>query len=307
VAITRRFRPDIVHTHTAKAGFLGRFAAAMSGRRRPIIVHTYHGHVLEGYFGKITSEVFRYLERAGGMLSDRLIAVSQPTAEDLIRMRVAPADKFRVIRLGLPIEPFLDLSARPSELPSERSEDQPLTATYVGRLVPIKRVDVMLRAVAMARSHGTSIRLKIVGDGPLREELAALASTLGIAEAVDFLGYQRDLVKVSRESDIGILTSDNEGTPVSLIEMAAAGRPLVATKVGGVSEVVPEGTGLLAPAGDAGVVAGHLVKLASSSELRRQLGARAREHDRDSYRIERLLTDIDQLYTELLLARPYAD
>jgi glycosyltransferase involved in cell wall biosynthesis len=301
-SVARSFRPHIVHTHTAKAGFLGRVAAVLSGQPRPVIVHTYHGHVLEGYFGTGQSFVFRSLERAGALMSDCLIAVSQATANDLIRLKVAPANKFRVIPLGLQLEPFVNLPQL-TRRGSGNGGCGAVTATYVGRLVDIKRIDVMLRAVAHARELGADLRLQVVGHGPLRDSLERLARELGIADHVDFLGYRRDLAAVAAQTDIALLTSDNEGTPVSLIEMAAAGRPLVATAVGGVSEVVREGTGLLAPAGDPSAIGRCLARLAASAELRAEYGSRARGHVLSAYNVDRLLADMDRLYMQLLATR----
>src|SRR5205823_6221816 len=151
-AIARRLRPHIVHTHTAKAGFVGR-QAALAIRPRPLIVHTYHGHVLEGYFGPLKTGVYRSLERLMGRFSDALIGVSQATVDDLVRLGVAPRDRFRVIPLGLDLEPFTRLEDRDRhELRYElHVGEEEVLLTYVGRVVPIKRLDLLLRGFARAR------------------------------------------------------------------------------------------------------------------------------------------------------------
>jgi glycosyltransferase involved in cell wall biosynthesis len=294
--VVRSFRPQIVHTHTAKAGALGRTAALSSGRPRPLIVHTYHGHVLEGYFGRAVTAGYRGVERGLARFSDRLVGVSQATVDDLVRLRVAPRERFEVIPLGLELDRFLELGPAP-----EASGD--VVALYAGRLVPIKRVDLLLRALARARAAGAPLRLVVLGDGELRPALERLAAELGIAASVTFLGYRDDVVPHLAAADLAVLSSANEGTPVALIEAAAAGRPSVGTRVGGVADVVAEGTGRLVASGDEEALAHALTELAGDRELRLRLGAAARDHVRARYSSERLLADVDRLYRELLDAR----
>ena len=304
IAILHRYRPHIVHTHTAKAGFLGRLAAVLSPHPRPIIVHTYHGHVLEGYFGRRTSAMYRMLERRLGSVSDCLIGVSRATVDDLVRLGVAGRGRFRVIPIGLDLERFRDLDAKPA-VPLERGagEEEEVVSAYVGRLVPIKRVDLILRAVAEARRQGSPVRLVVAGDGECRQELERLAGELGLADSVEFLGYVSDASRVVARADLAILASDSEGTPVALIEAAAAGRPAVATAVGGVPEVVVPGAGILVPRGDYAALAAALDRCARDRPLRERMGAHAREHVLRHFSVDRLLEDIESLYEELL-ARP---
>jgi glycosyltransferase involved in cell wall biosynthesis len=292
--IVRDFRPHIVDTHTAKAGALGRAAALLPGGRRPLIVHTYHGHVLEGYFGPGVTAAYRSVERLLGRFSDRLVGVSQATVDDLVRLRIAPRERFTVVSLGLELDRFLSLEPRPAQPNGE------LVALYAGRLVPIKRVDLLLRALARARRAGVPIRLVVLGDGELRPGLERLAGELGIAGAVDFLGYREDVVPHLADADIAVLSSRTEGTPVALIEAAAAGRPLLATCVGGVGDVVAPGTGRLVASGAEEELAAGLVELAADRALRLEMGARARAHVSARYQAERLLDDVDRLYRELL-------
>jgi glycosyltransferase involved in cell wall biosynthesis len=301
VGAVRRFRPDIVHTHTAKAGMLGRLAAVIAGRPRPIIVHTYHGHVLEGYFGRFRNAFYRALERALARVSDALLGVSQATVDDLVRLRIAPASKFRVLPIGLDLSPFL--TAEASDGSAFRAQAGAGTGdvllTFVGRLVPIKRVDVLLRAVARARAQGAAVRLVIVGDGETRPVLEQLAEDLGISNRVHFAGYREDMLSVTAASDVAVLSSDNEGTPVALIEAAAAATPAASTRVGGVADVVTPGTGILVEPGDHDALGDAIAKLAADPALRAQAGANARLHVRDRFSVERLVRDIEQLYSEL--------
>jgi glycosyltransferase involved in cell wall biosynthesis len=304
VRIVRAFRPHIVHTHTAKAGFLGRLAAC-AARPRPIIVHTYHGHVLEGYFGRVKALLFRLLERAMAKVSDRLVGVSQATVNDLIRLGVAPPDDFAVIPVGLNLEAFVEESS------AERSQFRTLVgcgegemlATYVGRFVPIKRLDVTVEAIAIARQRGVPVRLVLVGDGACRQHLARQAERLGIADAVTFAGYRTDLAAIIAATDIAVLSSDNEGTPVFLIEAAAGRRPAVATGVGGVPDVVSLESGLLVAPGNPMEMAGAIARLAADPALREEMGRRAEAHVRGRFTADRLLADVDRLYSELLDSR----
>jgi UDP-N-acetylmuramyl pentapeptide phosphotransferase/UDP-N-acetylglucosamine-1-phosphate transferase/glycosyltransferase involved in cell wall biosynthesis len=304
VGIVRRFRPDIVHTHTAKAGLLGRAAALFVPRRRPIIVHTYHGHVLEGYFGRLQTAFYRILERAIARCTDCLVGVSQATVDDLVRLGVAPPNRFRVISLGLELDRFK--RANGGDRKRFRSEvgvkDDELLLAYVGRLVPIKRVDRAIRAVAQARAAGAPVRLAVVGDGHLRRELEQLAESLQLDGHVRFLGYRSALEEVTAGCDAALLTSDNEGTPVALIEAAATGRPAVATAVGGVPEVIHD-AGLLVAAGDDQGLAASIMQFAERPELRDEMGRRARTRVLERFTSERLLSDIEALYDELLSKR----
>src|SRR5215211_1229683 len=309
VRAIRRLRPDIVHTHTAKAGMLGRLAAVMAGGPRPKIIHTYHGHVLEGYFGPIKNATYRGLERQLATISDALIGVSSATVDDLVRLGIAPREQFRVIPIGLDLEPFLQATTGDGaafRLEAGVQADEVLL-TFVGRLVPIKRLDVLLKAFSLARGENVPMRLAVVGDGERRPELERLASDLGVGDHVWFAGYRSDMLPVAAASDIALLSSDAEGTPVSLIEAGAAGRPAVATKVGGVPDVVKPEAGFLSPPGDPGALAQAVVRLARDPELRRRMGLRARLNVAQRFSVGRLVEDIERLYRELLLEnRPVA-
>jgi glycosyltransferase involved in cell wall biosynthesis len=301
IRIARAFKPDVVHTHTAKAGFLGR-QAALAVRPRPAIVHTYHGHVLEGYFGAAKSRLYLELERALARVSDRLIGVSEATVDDLVRLGVAPRERFSVLPLGLDLAPLAepdDGSLRERMREELGVGGDEILLVFVGRVVPIKRLDVLLRALAQAGGHGLRLRLALVGDGEDRPGLEALAGELGIERDVLFLGYRRELRSLFAAADLAVLSSDNEGTPVSLIEAGAAGLPAVATDVGGVGEVVGEQTGILVPPGDPAALAGALRQMADDPERRRTYGRAARSRVTERYGAARLIGDVDALYREL--------
>jgi glycosyltransferase involved in cell wall biosynthesis len=302
VRLIRRFRPHIVHTHTAKAGVLGR-TAALSLRPRPLILHTYHGHVLEGFFGPWRTRVFRLIERACASISDCLIGVSEATVTDLVKLGISERTNFRVIPLGLDLERLLALNGTEGqplrqELGIGRQE---ILLAFSGRLVPTKRVDLMLRAFAQVRHDGSPVRLVIAGDGRLRGELEALADELGVKDAVHFLGFRKDVEVILAAADLAFLTSDSEGTPLFLIEAAAAGLPAVATEAsGGVQEVVLPGTGVLVRSGDVRGLADAVRRLVDDARLREEMGKHARRHARSRFSSGRLLQDVDSLYSDLL-------
>ena len=310
VRVMRRYRPAIVHTHTAKAGTLGRIAARVALGPRPVVVHTYHGHVLRRYFGPLKTEVFRTMERALARVSDCLIGVSQTTVDELVDLGIAPRDRFRVVPLGLDLEPYLRLGPDDHGTVFRQElavADDEILVVYLGRLVPIKRVDVLLNAVASARSDGVRLRLAVVGDGECRASLECLTAELGLQAAVTFTGFRHDLEVVAAATDIAVLSSDAEGTPVSLVEAGAAAKPTVATAVGGVPEIITPHTGVLVEPGHPGALGRELASLALDAERRDRLGAAARAHVRGRYGARRLLDDIDNLYQELLVARYQRD
>jgi glycosyltransferase involved in cell wall biosynthesis len=308
VRLIRSLRPDVLHTHTAKAGALGRAAALLAGQARPeAVVHTYHGHVLTGYFPRRMSTLYLQVERFLARASDALVAVSPEVRDDLVRLRVAPRSKFVVVRLGLDLERRTDApgDARERVRREWRVGEDQFLVTWLGRMTEIKRVDDLLRAFADLRGRGVDAVLALVGDGPNREGLRRLAEQLGIAEFVRFTGFRRDVGSVYAASDAVALSSANEGTPVSLIEALAAGCPVVTTDVGGALDVVDHGrVGFLVPAGDTEAFADRLEELVRRPELRRELGAAGREHVLARYSVDRLVRDIDHLYRSLLGLAP---
>ena len=304
-ALIREFRPDILHTHTAKAGAVGRLAALGAGDARPpVIVHTYHGHVLRGYFGPVRTAAYLRVERRLGAASDALVAVSPEVRDDLVSLGVAPAERFTVIRLGLDLEGRIDVA--PEARTEVRAElalaDDRFLIGWFGRMTTIKRPAQLLEAFACVRARGVDADLLLVGDGPLLQGLKELAARTGIAAHTHFLGYRDDVGRLYAASDVVALTSANEGTPVSLIEALAASRPVVSTDVGGVSDVVVEGrSGFLVGAEDVEAFADRLVRLAGDPGLRRVMGETGRADVLDRYSVPRLVDDVDRLYRDLLL------
>ncbi len=285
--LMRRYRPHIVHTHTAKAGAVGRLAARLAGV--PVVVHTFHGHTFRGYWGTIGSGAAVAAERGLAQLAHRLIAVSDRVRDDLLAFRIAPPEKIVTVPLGLDLAPF---AARPRNPAS-------LNVGIVGRLAPIKNHKLFLDMARRLIAEGFVGRFVVVGDGELRPELERAAADLG--DRVTFAGWRRDLPEVYADLAVVVNTSLNEGTPVSLIEAMAAGVPVVATAVGGVPDVVRHNeTGWLVASGDTAGLA-DAVKLAIYDGDR--LAARARQEVLGKYSKERLVKDIEELYESLSKAQ----
>jgi glycosyltransferase involved in cell wall biosynthesis len=305
-AIMREERPHILHTHTAKSGALARAAALVAGSARPpIVVHTFHGHVLKGYFGRGRTRFFREVERSLARFTDVLVAVSPEVRDELVEHGIAPADKFTVIRLGIPLDERLgDATADLDYRGLYGIPDDAFVVGWVGRMTGVKDTDAVLQIVAATRERGVPAVLCMVGDGPDRERLEQVAHDLGIARSTFFVGYQEDVAGYYRLFDAFLLPSVNEGTPVSAIEALASGTPVVATRVGGVPDVVSDGVdGFLVEPGDVSAAAERLARLAADPELRAQLGAAGSANARERYSVERLVDDVDRLYRELLAAK----
>lgn len=305
--LIRELRPQILHTHTAKAGAIGRMAAMLAGEAAPpIVVHTFHGHVLRGYFGPLRSGFFRLLEHWLARRTTALIAVSPEVRDDLVALGIAPAEKFSVVRLGIELESRVGSpegngheTRRLLGIPPDR-----FVVGWIGRMTGVKRTDDVLLAVRRLRDRGVDAVLCMVGDGPDRDAAERRAHELGIVRDSFFLGYQDDVAPFYAAFDALILPSANEGTPVSAIEALAGGRPVVATRVGGVPDVVRDGVdGFLVEPGDVDAMADRLAALAADAGLRRRMGEAGSADVHRRYSVERLLDDVDRLYRDLLAAK----
>jgi glycosyltransferase involved in cell wall biosynthesis len=298
--VMRETRPHIVHTHTAKAGFIGRLAARLA--RVPVVVHTFHGHVLHGYYSPLKTQLLRRMERGLARFTDRIIAVSEHVKRDLVTYQVAAADKIQVISLGLELDPFLESASHRGAFRRElQLNGAERLVGIVGRIFPIKNHQLFLEAAALVARRDSAARFVIVGDGILRPELERQAQEAGITDRVIFTGWRRDLPGIYADLDVLAVTSNNEGTPVSAIEAMAAGCPVVATNVGGLPDLIREGeTGYLVPSGDAPAVATAVLRVLHQPEVARYMGATARKVARERFSAQRLITDMERLYLELL-------
>lgn len=307
-------RPNIIHTHTAKAGSIGRFAGIFYNFfipeiKKAKIIHTFHGHVLSGYFGPLKTKSFILIERFLALFSAKILTVSESVKNELMVFGICPESKIEVIPLGLELKKFLEIPSR---------ERTPLNIGIVGRLVPIKNHRLFLDAVAKIIKENPDMQLnfKIVGDGELRQELQLYCRKLNISEQVKFLGWKKDLVSVYNDLDIVALTSINEGTPVSLIEAMASARPVVATDVGGVRDLLGKEIdygirplvgfkllerGILVRPQDAFSFSLALILFFKNKWLRQKMGLSSRDYVRTRYAKERLINDIGALYNEVLI------
>jgi glycosyltransferase involved in cell wall biosynthesis len=304
--LIRSERPHILHTHTAKAGAIARAASLLAGGARPpVVLHTFHGHVLKGYFDAGRTAFFRHVERTLARASDVLVAVSPEVRDELVELGVAPYDKFVVIRLGIPLEERLgDPTANSDYRRLYGIPEDAFVVGWVGRMTEVKDTGAVLEIVRATRDRGVEAVLCMVGDGPDRERLEQLAHELGIARSCYFVGYQPDVAGYYRLFDAFVLPSVNEGTPVSAIESLASGTAVVANRVGGVPDVVRDGVdGFLVEPGDIDAAAARLAELAMDPALRTRLGASGRTRALERYSVARLVDDVDRLYRSLLAAK----
>lgn len=298
--LLRERRPDVLHTHTAKAGTTGRIAAVTAGGARPrAVVHTFHGHVLRGYFDPVRERAFRLVERGLALATDRLIAVSEEVRDDLVAFHVAPARKIAVVPYGF------DLDARLGTDPATRSRkraelgagDDTFVIGWAGRLTAIKQPLDLVRAAAAVDGS----LLVLAGDGELRADVVALAAELGIGDRVRLLGYVDDMGDWYAAFDAFLLTSLNEGAPVVAIEAQAAGVPVVATDAGGTRTVVADGeTGFVVPIGAVDALAERLTRLRDDADLHGRLAESGRRRMREAFSTERMVDDVERLYEEIL-------
>lgn len=321
--VISRWRPNIIHTHTAKAGTLGRLAGiiynavqrlrALSGRSSEggaALVHTFHGHIFHSYFSPGKSRLFLAIERGLGRFTDRIIAISDRQYRELCHSyRVAPAHKISVVPLGFDLSPFLSAGA-PREIWRRRwgVEEDCVLVGMIGRLVPVKNHAMLLRVAQRFAASGPAavdracprVRFLIVGDGELRASLAQQARALGVADLVVFAGWEKNIHLVYAALDVVALTSFNEGTPVALIEAAASAKPVVSTDVGGVRDVVEEGrSGYLTPVGDVDLFYQRLSELVCDADKRRAFGEYGRGLVLDRHSKDALLRNVEAIYEQV--------
>jgi glycosyltransferase involved in cell wall biosynthesis len=303
-----REAPDVVHTHTAKAGTLGRLAACVFNvtrprRRRCLVVHTFHGHVLTGYFSPATNVAVRLTERVLARMTDRVVTISPAQRDDIVtRFRIAAAERTSIVPLGLDLEHLARLDPLAPHLRRAFGiPEQALVVGYVGRFVAIKDLATLVRAFARVAAARPDAMLLLVGDGPVRPEIEALVAELSLQKQVHLAGWIEDLAPLYATIDICALSSLNEGTPVALIEAMAAAKPVVATRVGGVADVVEhERTGLLVAPGNPDALADATIRLAGDPGVRLRMGEAGRQAVLGRFSPERLVDDIDTLYTHAL-------
>ena len=351
--IMRKFRPDIIHTHTAKAGALGRLAGAIynlprrfrfkskvnnknftgnqvvdSGSAMPNglcrIVHTYHGHVLRGYFSPIKSKLFQLIEKLLAKLTDVIVVVSEQQKNELCNnFGIGRPDQYRVIPLGLNLTSFRNLNCYKKRFRTNQRivDEKTKLIGIVGRLTPIKNHGLFLEAVHLFMTNNGKHKPQflIVGDGELRNDLERATKQLALGNCVTFTGWICDLTALYADLDILALTSDNEGTPVAIIEAMTAEVPVIATNVGGVSELISERglrdsclrkgdfevceRGILVSADDATGFAKGLEYLLDHPEVCKRMGERGKDYALKNHSKERLISEMHQLYRSLMVQK----
>ncbi len=345
--VIKQEKPDIIHTHTAKAGALGRMAGvlykvirfstqpnilrACREDIRPrsnniVIVHTFHGHVFSGYFGKVKTIFFMWVEKFLALFTDTIITVSEALKKELVeKYRIAPEQKFSVVELGFELEELFKLPTK--------NNTEIINIGIVGRLAPVKNHKMVLDCACNLKQYVRSnnitwlypkysssghekyeehvpsevegqsreVKIIIIGEGEMRKKLERYAEELGIRDRIEFKGWIKDLKAIYEELDIVALTSLNEGTPVSLIEAMAAGRPVIATNVGGVKDIVKDGvSGYLVESGNVEEFTKKLLELIKDSEKRKAFGLNGRKTVQERFAKERLIKDTERLYNTIL-------
>ncbi len=312
-AIIEKFKPDIVHTHAAKAGIIGRMAA--DACNVPVVVHTFHGHVFHSYFSKWQTESFIMLERYLAKKSTGIIAISPIQKDELANTyNICPEDKIHVIPLGLDLDKFrTDQDAKRHSFRKRYFiADDDLTIGIIGRIVPVKNHTLFVEAAAkLLAKTNKKVKFIVIGDGDMRADMenefrkhnidySYFPQEQRLATAT-CLSWQLNMDEVLSALDIVALTSHNEGTPLSLIEAQAAGKPIVSTNIGGVADVVLEGkTGWLVEAGNAEAFAEALLKLVNDAAMRAQFGADGKIFAHGNFSYNRLVGDMSRYYNTLL-------
>ncbi|HKO96104.1 MAG TPA: glycosyltransferase [Pyrinomonadaceae bacterium] len=327
----RRERPDIVHTHTAKAGTVGRLAgllyrwltpSVLIGQpRKCVFIHTYHGHIFHSYYGAFKTRLFILIEKLlARLVTDRIVVISEQQRREINgQFGVGRPGQFAVIPLGLDLEAFSGWRNQGKSFRDELGiKPEEILVGIVGRLTEIKNHELFLKVVAELKSRTSSkpVRFVVIGDGALRNSLQQQAETLGIADEVMFVGSRRNLDEVYPALDIVALTSLNEGTPLTLIEGMANARPVISTAVGGVVDLLGAATAGEPQAGfmvcERGIgVLSHdptdfvqgLVHFVANDGLRREIGERGLQFVERQYSKDRLLDDIEALYANLVTGK----
>lgn len=310
--IIGEFNPHLIHTHTAKAGTLGRLAGISMNAQRVFgrkirLVHTFHGHVFHSYFSPLKTAVFMKIERFLARFTDRIIVISATQGKDICETYgIAQPSQVQVVPLGFDLSGFGRLGPPPAQ--------GIFSVGIIGRLAPVKNHRMLFETVRILKDQGEehAFNFFVVGDGELRETLTREATTLGIEKSVVFTGWQKEMPEVYRKLDAVVLTSLNEGTPVSLIEAMAVARPVIATDVGGVRDLMGqvdtergEGYklarhGVLVPSGDSRALAEALRFVKREKTLMMEMAERARKHVLQTYSLERLVGDMETLYEDLV-------
>lgn len=303
--IIKDFQPDIVHTHAAKAGALGRRAAVSCNV--PVVIHTFHGHVFHSYFGKVKTHIFKTIERRLARKSDAIVAISEIQKYELSKIhRIVKTDKITVIPLGFDLLPFREkrISEREKVRATYNLDNETVAIAIVGRLAPIKNHTYFLEIIENVLAQTTEkIRVFIVGDGSEKESIEAKVNEINTfyPDVIKMTSWIEDIGTFNAGMDIICLTSKNEGTPVSLIEAQAGGIPVITTNVGGVKDIILENeTGFVVPLGQQALFTQKLVYLIENEKKREKMSQNGWNHVEQKFHYQTLVQNMDKLYRHLL-------
>lgn len=303
--IIQEFKPDIVHTHAAKAGALGRRAAHKC--KVPVILHTFHGHVFHSYFGKTKTSIFKSIEQSLAKKSTGIIAISEEQKRELSEVyNICPTEKIRVIPLGFDLEKFrFNLAEKRQKVRCEYLiEENEVAIAIIGRLAPVKHHDFFLDVVEqIVSTEKLAIKIFIVGDGSERENIEQRVEKINTqyGETIKMTSWVKDIATFNAGMDIICLTSKNEGTPVSLIEAQASGIPVISTDVGGVKDIIDNGnTGYIIPRNNVNLYVEKLLELIKNKEIREKMSQNGWNHVREKFHYTTLVKNMEEYYMELL-------
>ena len=289
-----QLKPDIVHTHTSKAGLLGRIAAKIACPKAKV-VHTYHGHLLQGYFSRLATKLIVLTEKYLARISDVLVSMGNHVKKELLAAGVGKESQYEVLFPGVTAADVLINNAEVGAFKSEHAEE--LICIFVGRLSMIKRCDRIIELAKIAKLQNQSIHFLIIGDGELRSELEKNSRDLPIS----FIGWQSNSEQWLAISDIAILLSDNEAVPLAMIEAGVAGLPVVATNVGSMADVVIHGVNGFLTSTKVEEISAALLMLTKSPELRQEMGTAGRNLARSRFSTQAMISAHQEIYSQLVL------
>jgi glycosyltransferase involved in cell wall biosynthesis len=290
----REFKPDIVHTHTAKAGVIGRIASVLSGRKSKRI-HTFHGHILHGYFSPLKTKLYILIEKMLSIFTHKFLCVGSKVRDDLIKAGIGNPDKYLVFPPGVEKPMIFERQTAANRLGISADG---VYCLYLGRVTRIKRPDRLIEVATILKSKNVEVKFLIAGDGDLFQETRDSAAELDLPFI--FLGWQHDLAALFSVANVLVMTSDNEGTPLSIVQAQLSGVPVVSTNVGSISEVLLDGVSGFLTNLDAKLIAEKIEFLVNNPKQRVEMGAAGVNFAGEKFSPRRLVSDHERLYKELI-------
>jgi glycosyltransferase involved in cell wall biosynthesis len=294
VRVMQEFKPDIVHTHTSKAGLFGRLLAIFIVPKAKK-VHTFHGHLLVGYFNPLKLTIVKAFEKSLGLFTNKFIAMGTQVRDDLVGAGIGKNSKFTILFPGLASPDFPDKDEARNNLKLDKNK---IYCTFVGRLTQIKRPDRVLEVAEIVAKNNSSVEFLVVGDGDLASKMRKQSEVDKLP--IHFLGWRQDIPAILKASDIALLTSDNEAVALTLIEATQAAIPVVTTAAGSVRDVAIDGENGFVTGFDSQELADAVLKLAQNPQIRESFGAAGRKRSNSLFSIKRMVGDHEELYKELL-------